>query len=440
MDSGELCIYFRNFFRRKTARPVRATPFALSMAKGRFRATGASGVLLWQWIGLCAVIPGNILWSLWILCLLAYFPIPGPKSKDAIMVHANQERFCCQNSLRKKLYFRKKLYYRYWPQLVMPFGKRYGGHYAIIALAFFALRALVFAPGSLYAAESEAGRELYGRGQIYNFARFLYKRGEYFRAITEYQRLMRLYPHYKSTAVRRGVLQSFFHGGAYTEGIRWVDRFLMPEKSNESAPTGNTLFYKAIFHYQAGQFVSSRKLLQDLPKRRSASAYNVVRYYLFWNYLSLGQWTQAQTYLDAIDPEKPIQRLVMTKADNWREWQGSMQKLMRQRPELSPSRPWLGGVLSTLLPGLGQVSQGRWRDGVVSFVTVGLFAGLSYLAFEHDETGTGYAMGTAALFFYSANIYGGYMAGYRRNELIKKKFLSDARQKGYMPANFHGVE
>jgi hypothetical protein len=117
-----------------------------------------------------------------------------------------------------------------------------------------------------------------------------------------------------------------------------------------------------------------------------------------------------------------------------------MLELMDQSPVLSPARPWLGGTLSTLLPGLGQASQGRWRDGLISFITVGVFAGLSYMAFDGGERGTGYSLGTVALFFYTANIYGGYMAGYRRNELIRRKFLNRAREKGYLPANFRGLE
>ncbi len=77
--------------------------------------------------------------------------------------------------------------------------------------------------------------------------------------------------------------------------------------------------------------------------------------------------------------------------------------------ETDASRAATGALLS-LVPGLGQVTAGRWGDGLHAFTTVGILA-LGAAAYAHRDRPVPAALaGSAAAFFYVGNIYGGAVA------------------------------
>ena len=68
------------------------------------------------------------------------------------------------------------------------------------------------------------------------------------------------------------------------------------------------------------------------------------------------------------------------------------------------------GALLSLVPGLGQVTAGRWGDGLQAFTTVGIL-GLGAAAYAHRDQPIPAALAaSAAVFFYVGNVYGGALA------------------------------
>ena len=89
-------------------------------------------------------------------------------------------------------------------------------------------------------------------------------------------------------------------------------------------------------------------------------------------------------------------------------WQERDRVLLSRYDALPSKSPLLAGALSAVVPGLGRVYLGRWQDGLVSFVLVGLAAVLSAQGF-HDEGShsvRGWIVGSAGALLYVGNVYG----------------------------------
>ncbi|MBN1981693.1 MAG: hypothetical protein JW795_09185 [Chitinivibrionales bacterium] len=89
----------------------------------------------------------------------------------------------------------------------------------------------------------------------------------------------------------------------------------------------------------------------------------------------------------------------------------------------------LAAALSAMVPGLGKVYTGDYRDGLVSFVIVGLCAAQSWLGFRknHSSSVRGWVFASFGTLFYSGNIYGSAVAAHVYNEksddALVRKFL-----------------
>ena len=102
-------------------------------------------------------------------------------------------------------------------------------------------------------------------------------------------------------------------------------------------------------------------------------------------------------------------------------WRGRDLALVARHQVLPRKSPWAAGALSALVPGLGRVYLGRWQDGLMSFLLVGVAAGLSAQGFydQGRDSVRGWILATTASLFYLGNVYGsavGALVGRREAE------------------------
>ncbi|HXJ21993.1 MAG TPA: hypothetical protein VMT03_17350 [Polyangia bacterium] len=89
-------------------------------------------------------------------------------------------------------------------------------------------------------------------------------------------------------------------------------------------------------------------------------------------------------------------------------WQQEDRELLRRYQTLPRKSPWVAGALSAVIPGLGRVYIGRWPDGLMSFLLVGLTAGVAAQGFYEDgrDSVRGWILGSIAALLYVGNVYG----------------------------------
>ena len=89
-------------------------------------------------------------------------------------------------------------------------------------------------------------------------------------------------------------------------------------------------------------------------------------------------------------------------------WLQQDRELIGRWAALPRKSPWVAGALSAVVPGLGRVYIGRWPDGMMSFLLVGLTGALAAQGFYEDgrESVRGWILGSVAALLYVGNVYG----------------------------------
>jgi hypothetical protein len=91
---------------------------------------------------------------------------------------------------------------------------------------------------------------------------------------------------------------------------------------------------------------------------------------------------------------------------------------------------FVAGSLSLLVPGLGQVYTGHWKDGIFALLFTASSAYQSYRGFDKNgiKSPYGWIYGTLATGFYIGNIYGAVKSANKHNKL-KKQEIQDRIEK-----------
>jgi len=221
---------------------------------------------------------------------------------------------------------------------------------------------------------------------IIAFADFLYDSGDYLRAAIEYKRYIFLFP--EGRDVERAIFRtglSYRKSGKPKLAISEFKRLLRAFPGSGLScvakfEIGRTYFLSGDYG-RAKEWFSS---LSDPAISRDA------RCGLGWTLLEEGRWAEASDVLSAVSPELA-------------GWARGGMNLPRRSPALS-------AILSTLVPGAGQIYCGRPGDGFYSFVLSGSFGLASYLSIRDGNTQRGYLLGAAAVGFYLGNVYGAALA------------------------------
>lgn len=80
--------------------------------------------------------------------------------------------------------------------------------------------------------------------------------------------------------------------------------------------------------------------------------------------------------------------------------------IIEQWPAKHTKSIWLASLLSSAIPGAGQIYTDNTGDGISSFLVVAFFTGLTALAWQNSEKPTAWVFGISGLAFYAGNVYG----------------------------------
>ncbi len=229
----------------------------------------------------------------------------------------------------------------------------------------------------------------YGKNEILSFADQLYSLGEYDRAAVEYLRFAFLYPEdpcADAALFKAGLCRE--KSGNYRMA-RKIYSLLAQSPQQKSQEFGT---YRLALTYLLEDKFDSALVYVDTVRNFGAGQY-------LRGWILLGE----QKYRDALE----IFSKISDKSDS-SDVSGSIDYLItraRQGEKLPRRSPFVAGMLSAIVPGLGRGYCGRWGDAFFSFVVVGAPAGLAYATYEKDKTFSA-VMATFAAFFYLGNIYG----------------------------------
>jgi len=247
-------------------------------------------------------------------------------------------------------------------------------------------------------------------GQIRKFADSLFAQGEYFRAATEYLRLLSYAPDRPDSAdVRLVVALCSYKAGRFDEAGEKFAHLALSPSSTDYRDT--CILYAAASRYRVGAFAEAHLLAS---RAQVASPQSQIRdRFAYLDGLSLmhsGAWKAAAESFGKVSPNSG---LLASAADL---------KNLAERAGNGPRRnPWITAGLSVLVPGLGSAACGYHWDALTALVLTG--ASVALAAGGHGRGNPWVESGGLVLscLFYSANIYGGAGAARRYNAAAARR-------------------
>ena len=264
----------------------------------------------------------------------------------------------------------------------------------------------------LYLGAQEISRE--------SFADYLFREGEYYRAITEYYRILHGNKDYKEKLELLGKI-----GLCYFEGADYDGYVLFYYKYQDSFVPDSLLFaklnlYLGKSYYHQGHFLKTISHLESPKLAPSNLYYNEAQFLLGISYCRLYDWQNAIKKLRLV--ERSESKLEKITAE-------SMIRSLQNFPNLPQKNPVLAGGLSAVLPGAGYAYCHRWGTAIASLLVNGLLAWTFADALKQDQYGLASLTGFLGIGWYAGNIRGSVKAARKYNDITRDDYVNSVLQR-----------
>ncbi len=277
----------------------------------------------------------------------------------------------------------------------------------------FVLLFTIILSGSLCALEADTS------GKLFAFASTLYDSGNYYGAVLEFQRLLSYYPGSSLTKEASFMIgMSYFKAGRIEDSAAAFDSFISAYPESDKAK--DALINIAEGYYKNRKYLAGINKLNEFRARYNPGELSQTSEYLMgWGYLGKHLFSESSSTFYYLS----------TRESEYKEKAKGLTEDIKLSQNLPSKSPVLGGLLSAVIPGAGQVYSERYYDGLVSFF---LNAAFTYLALEGFRTGnnsTGLFFSVIELGWYTGNIYSAVRSAHKYNEEEKDEFVSTLKIK-----------
>ncbi|MBI5015402.1 MAG: tetratricopeptide repeat protein [Deltaproteobacteria bacterium] len=258
------------------------------------------------------------------------------------------------------------------------------------------LAAVLFLSGPARAAEAPPPPPATEEG-VLSFADALLARGESFRAVTEYQRLLHHFPGAASTARALAGL-----GKAYAHANRWDEACSAFGRLVEVAPSAETRSLLGAAFYGGGRYAEAARVFLASDPTPEPDAV-------------LGTLALLRGRSEGPAPAR------------------GRSELVAEYDALRRKSPILAGGLAAALPGAGHLYVGRPRDAAASFVLNAAFLWGTWEAVRRDEWALAGILGFFEIGWYSGNVVSAVNGAHQWNRREERRFF-DRHESGLLPS------
>jgi hypothetical protein len=273
-----------------------------------------------------------------------------------------------------------------------------------------AARLMAFCVACAAAVPGSAGA---GDAEVLGFADHLFGQRDYYRAITEYERFVYLFPT-NPLAGRAGFSAAlcYCNGGKFEAAIPVLrsvrEKFPASEEAREAG------LVLAEIQYRLRNYSSAISAVTDAIGEKSDP-----------DRMGRGLILSGLCRLRLGDSEGAIEAARRASADQGRRHDaGVLERAATSLPGDEKS-PLFAGALSAVIPGAGQLYVGRPRDAALAFALNGILIAGIVAAFHNDEPVAGAALSIVELAWYSGNVYGAVNAAHKRNAMSLQRFFGE---------------
>jgi tetratricopeptide (TPR) repeat protein len=251
--------------------------------------------------------------------------------------------------------------------------------------------------------------------QDQTFADFLFRQREYYRAVTEYYRLLH---DVSDPVIRAGLLRKvglcYFHGEDY-------DGYLSFYEKNDVTFLRDSLLYAEMKLYSGKSYYHLNyydKTISQLDSERFSPQnhyFNDIQFLLGVSYLRKYDWQTAIEQLQLINQNKSDSDTIIA---------NNMIRSLKNFPNLSQKSPFAAGGLSAIIPGAGYAYCNRWGTAIASLLVNGLLIWTFSDAIKQEQYGLASLTGFVGIGWYVGNIWGSVKSTQKYNTGIQDDYIN----------------
>lgn len=257
--------------------------------------------------------------------------------------------------------------------------------------------------------------------QQFDFADRYFSRGEYLKAIGEYERFIYFFPKdHRITQAKFKIGQAYFESRRFKEAIRAFEDVTERHKGESlslSDVVTKSYFMISKCHLRRGAPGPAIVTLRNLLALSDNSNVNdEIKYNIGWIHIEMAAWEKALSYFKQISLKNQNKyRLEALSAE------------LSQTHRIPKKSPRVAGILS-IIPGAGYVYCGRYKDALIAFLLNGGLAYAAYEAFDHDSHALGGLIAVVEMGFYTGNIYGSVSSAHKHNQSKATRFIENLKK------------
>ena len=232
---------------------------------------------------------------------------------------------------------------------------------------------------------------------LLGFAQSLFQEGDYLNAVHEYQRYLFLYPNTaQADFVQLHIAAAYQNVGRLNAAIEAYQSLIQnyPQSPFIERAQSNIAQCQLLSGDQTASITSLRQFLSDYPESGLAPR---AQFIIATIYMDEKDWTAA------VQEWKQVQTTYAQTP--FAEMSDQLIRMAQQAESLPRRSPITAGLLSTFLPGVGQIYSGRYSAGVYSLLGVGTTAAGTAYYIDQDRYEVAIPLGIIGLFFYINNVY-----------------------------------
>ena len=242
---------------------------------------------------------------------------------------------------------------------------------------------------------------------------------DYYRAITEYKKVIHLFPDYEKLEwVHFQIGKMYYEGGRYAQ----AKHELLPlTDSRDKYLSFLSHNYIALSYYENTEYANAERLFGELRQHEAGKTYTT-DYTIYMSMAAAGN----KKFSDSLERMREAEK-------SWKDrrapgtntggaepqYQQFFEKtlpLLEKAAGLSNKSPFWAATFSALFPGGGHFLLGEWDTGIVSLSLVGGAAFLAYDGFMRDSPVQSILFTTFATGAYIGQIYSSYRTARKYNE------------------------
>ena len=247
-----------------------------------------------------------------------------------------------------------------------------------------------------------------------SFADFLFEKGEYYRAITEYYRLIHNSNDLQEkNRLLKNIGFSYYYGMDFEGCIDFISNnrsFFAydPDLGMEMD------FVLAKSYYKIQKYKKAISTLQWINPEQSEPFFNDALFLFAFSQARLFRVEQANETLKRIKTNSEKKEL----ADKFSNY-------FRQLNNVSNKSPLLAATLSAVIPGAGYLYAEHYETALTSFIINGLLIWAVHDAIREEQYGIAAAGAVFGLGWYIGNIEGSATAAIRQNEYERRQYVNE---------------